>query len=349
MGERARFSAPPARPRAEVAFSAPQAQSGHEHAKTIPRRAQVFYNDANQAELFVETIMHPTIAKLLDAGPVVTDGAWGTQLAERGLPVGVSPDAWNLTHADQVEKVARAYAEAGSRVVLTNTFGANRFILARHGLAEQVAEINRAGVQISRRGAGGRAMVFASMGPSGVMLMMGQVSEGDLRAAFADQAQAMAEAGADGIVIETMSDPAEAALAVAAAHQTGLPVTACMTFDSGPKKDRTMMGATPEQAAEKLAAAGADVIGSNCGHGIADMIEVCRRLRAACDLPIWIKANAGLPEMVDGQAIYKQTPAEFAAYVAPLVEAGASFLGGCCGTTPAFIRAVAAALRGLGA
>jgi methionine synthase I (cobalamin-dependent) len=294
-----------------------------------------------------EAIMHPTIARLLEAGPVVTDGAWGTELAQRGLPTGVSPDAWNLTHAEEVETVARAYAEAGSRIILTNTFGANRFVLARHGLAGQVAEINRAGVQISRRGALGRAMVFASMGPSGVMLMMGQVSEDELRAAFADQAQALA--GADGIVIETMSDPAEAALAVAAAHQTGLPVVACMTFDCGPKKDRTMMGTTPEQAAEKLAAAGADVIGSNCGHGIGDMIEVCRRLHAACPQPIWIKANAGLPEMVEGRAVYRQTPAEFAACVAPLVEAGASLLGGCCGTTPEFICAVAAALRGRGA
>ncbi len=290
--------------------------------------------------------MHPTIAKLLSAGPVLTDGACGTQLQQRGLPIGESPDAWNLTHPEPVEEVARAYATAGSRIVLSNTFGANRFILARQGLADKVAEINRAGVQISRRGASGQAMVFASVGPSGVMLMMGQVSEADVQAAFAEQAQALAEAGADGIVIETMSDLAEAALAVAAAHATGLPVVACMTFDSGAKKDRTMMGATPEQAAEKLTAAGADVIGSNCGRGVADMVDVCRRLHAATDRPIWIKANAGLPEIVESQTIYKQTPADFAAYVPQLVEAGASFIGGCCGTTPEFIRAVAAALGG---
>jgi 5-methyltetrahydrofolate--homocysteine methyltransferase len=142
-----------------------------------------------------------------------------------------------------------------------------------------------------------------------------------------------------------MSDPAEAALAAAAAHETGLPVAACMTFDSGAKKDRTMMGATPEQAAERLTAAGADVIGSNCGQGIAGMVEVCRRLRAAVDRPIWIKANAGLPENVGGKTVYRQTPAEFAAYVPQLVAAGASFLGGCCGTTPEFIRAVAEKLK----
>jgi 5-methyltetrahydrofolate--homocysteine methyltransferase len=293
----------------------------------------------------VEKIMHATIAKLISAGPVVTDGAWGTQLQQRGLPVGACPDAWNLTQPDKVEEVARAYVEAGSRVILTNTFGANRHILSQHGLEGQVSEVNRAGVAISLRAAAGRAAVFASVGPSGLMLMMGQVSANELKAAFAAQVQAIAQAGADGVVIETMSDPAEAALAAAAAHETGLPVVACMTFDSGAKKDRTMMGATPEQAAEQLLAAGADVIGANCGQGIAGMVEVCRRLHAASDGPVWIKANAGLPERVGGQIVYRQTPAEFAAYVPQLVEAGASFIGGCCGTTPEFIRAVAERLK----
>ena len=289
--------------------------------------------------------MHPTIAKLMSAGPVAARRRLGTELQQRGLPIGACPDAWNLTQPEKVEEVARSYVEAGSRVILTNTFGANRFTLARHGLAEKVAEINRAGVELSRRAAGGRAMVFASVGPSGLMLMMGQVSEDDLKAAFAEQAQAIAAAGADGIAIETMSDVAEAALATAAAHATGLPVVACMTFGSGAKKDRTMMGVTPEQAAEQLTAAGADVIGSNCGQGIAGMVEICRRLHAATDRPIWIKANAGLPEMVDGKTVYRQTPAEFAAYVPQLIEAGTSFIGGCCGTTPEFIRAVAERLE----
>jgi 5-methyltetrahydrofolate--homocysteine methyltransferase len=289
--------------------------------------------------------MHPTIANLTAAGPVVTDGAWGTQLQERGLPVGACPDAWNLAEPAKVEEVARSYVDAGSHVILTNTFGANRFILARQGLAERVAEVNRAGVAISRRAAGDRAKVFASVGPSGVMLIMGQVREEDLKAAFAEQARAIAEAGADGIVVETMSDPAEARLAVAAAHETGLPVVACMTFDSGAKKDRTLMGTTPEQAAEQLTAAGADVIGSNCGQGIAGIVEVCRRLRSATDRPIWIKANAGLPEIVDGKTVYKQTPVQFAGYVPQLIEAGASFIGGCCGTTPEFIRAVVKSLQ----
>jgi methionine synthase I (cobalamin-dependent) len=290
--------------------------------------------------------MHQTIARLISAGPVATDGATGTQLQQRGLPIGMCPDVWNLTQPEKVEEVARCYVEAGSLVILTNTLLANRFVLARQGLAEKVAEVNRAGVEISRRAAGTRAMVFASVGPSGLMLMMGQVSEDDLKAAYTEQVQAIAEAGADGIAIETMSDVAEAALATAAAHATGLPVVACMTFGSGAKKDRTMMGVTPEQAAEQLTAAGADVIGSNCGQGIVGMVEICRRLHAAADGPIWIKANAGLPEVVDGKTVYKQTPAEFAAYVPQLLEAGAALIGGCCGTTPEFIRAVAEKLRG---
>jgi len=290
--------------------------------------------------------MHETLEKLVSAGPVVTDGAWGTQMQQRGLPQGACPDAWNLAEPDRVEAVARSYVEAGSQVILTNTFGANRFILARHKLEDNVAQINRTGVEISKRAAGDDALVFASIGPSGVMLMMGETTEDELRAAFAVQAAAMAEGGADAIVIETMTDPAEARLAVAAARDTGLPIVACMTFDSGPEQDRTMMGTMPEQAAEQLTAAGADVIGSNCGQGIAGFIGICRRLHAATDRPIWIKANAGLPELVDGRTIYRQTPAEFAEYVPQLVEAGASFIGGCCGTTPETIRAVREKLTG---
>jgi 5-methyltetrahydrofolate--homocysteine methyltransferase len=287
-----------------------------------------------------EDLMHATLEKLIAGGPVVTDGAWGTQLQQRGLPVGQHPDGWNLDHAGEVEAVARAYVEAGSQVILTNTFGANHFILGRHQLADRAAEINRAGVQISCRAAAGRAKVFASMGPTGIMLMMGEVSEDDVQVAFAEQARAMADAGADGIVVETMSDPAEARLAVAAAKETGLPVVACMTFDSGAKKDRTMMGTTPEQAAEALLGAGADCVGANCGQGIAGYVEICRRLHAAGGGPVWIKANAGLPEARGDKAVYAQTPEQFADFVPQLVQAGAGFLGGCCGTTPDFIRAV---------
>lgn len=284
--------------------------------------------------------MHALLNDLLAAGPVLTDGAWGTQLQARGLALGEFPDVWNLTQPDRVEAVARAYVEAGSQVILTNTFGANRLRLLEAGLAEKVSEINRRGAEISRRAASGRAKVFASIGPSGKMLAAGEVTTDELRAAFEEQARALAAGGADALVVETMSDLEEAAIAVTAAKQTGLPVVACMVFDSGRNKDRTMTGVTPEQSAAGLAAAGADVIGSNCGQGIAGFVNLCRRLRAATDRPIWIKANAGLPELVDGRAIYRATPEEFASYIPALLEAGASFIGGCCGTSPEFIRAV---------
>ncbi len=292
--------------------------------------------------------MHPAIEKLLAAGPIAADGAWGTQLQQRGLPLGACPEMWNVQRPDLVEAVGRAYVEAGSDVILTNTFGANRFILARHQLADQVAPLNEAGAAISLRAAKGRAAVFASIGPTGVMLMMGQTSEDELRAAFLEQAQALARAGVDGLVIETMSDPAEAVLAVAAAHETGLPVVACMTFDSGAKLDRTMMGTTPEQAAEQLLAAGADCVGSNCGHGIEGMLEICRRLHAASGRPVWIKANAGLPKMQDGKAIYAQTAEEFADHVPALIANGAGMIGGCCGTTPEFVIGVCGRMKAKG-
>lgn len=286
--------------------------------------------------------MHPVLETLLAHGTVVTDGAWGTELQRRGLPVGACPDLWNLSEPSRVEEVARAYVDAGSQVILTNTFGANRFVLKRHQASEQVAEINRRGVEISRRAAGAKAKVFASLGPTGVMLMMGEASEDDVQAAFAEQAAAMAAAGADGLVIETMSDPAETKLAVAAAKATGLPVVACMVFDSGKNLDRTMMGTTPEQAAETLLEAGADLIGSNCGQGVAGFVPICKRLHAASGRPVWIKANAGMPEMIGGQTVYAQTPEQFTAYLPALVEAGAGLVGGCCGTSPAFIRALVA-------
>jgi methionine synthase I (cobalamin-dependent) len=182
--------------------------------------------------------------------------------------------------------------------------------------------------------------VFASIGPSGKMLFAGEISPEDLQAAFAEQARTLADSGADGIVIETMAELAEAKLAVSAARETGLPVVACMVYDSGQQLDRTMMGVTPEQAAQELTQAGADVIGANCGQGIAGYVEICRRLRAATDRPLWIKANAGTPRVVDGEVIYEATPDEFASHGPALVEAGAQFIGGCCGTGPEFIQAL---------
>ena len=285
--------------------------------------------------------VHPTIELLLSRGPVLTDGAWGTQLQARGLASGEFPDLWNLTHPERVLEVARAYVEAGSRVILTNTFGANRIRMHECTANGRLEEVNRRGVQISREAARGRAAVFASIGPSGKLLLSGEVSEGELREAFSRQARALAGAGADALVVETMTDLAEAKLALLAARETGLPVVACMVFDSGKDKDRTMMGDTPEKVTSTLLEHGADVIGANCGQGIEGFTTVCKRLRAATDRPIWLKPNAGMPVIVNGIAQYDTSPEAFAGVVPELVRLGASFIGGCCGTTPDFIWAVA--------
>ena len=275
----------------------------------------------------------------------MVDGAWGTQLQSRGLPPGTCPDGWSLSHPDAVESVARTYVEAGSRIILTNTFGANRFVLEGHGLAGDVERINRVGSEISKRAAMDRALVFGSVGPTGKMLMMEECTEGEMFEAFAAQVAGLVAGGADGIVIETMTDPAEAALAVKAAKASGVPVVVSFVFDSGEGLDRTMMGTTPEQAVAVAMESGADVVGANCGQGIEGFASLCSRMKAATELPIWIKANAGLPELVDGATVYRTTAAQFADQVPALIEAGASFVGGCCGTTPEFIRETAIRIR----
>lgn len=278
---------------------------------------------------------------------VVTDGAWGTQLQWRGLEPGACPELWNATDPQAVTEVARAYVEAGSEIILTNTFGANRFILARHGAAERAAELAEAGVALSREPTGGCVQVFASMGPTGQILMMGEVDEEEVYAAFAEQAAALERGGADAVVIETMTEPAEVALALRAVREnTSLPAVVSLTYDSGADGTATMMGATPAAVAEQFGGQ-AGAVGANCGAGPEGFIRVVQAYRAATDLPVWVKANAGLPEMVDGKITYRLTPEAFAQYVPRLVEAGANFIGGCCGTGPEHIRAVREVVDGL--
>jgi methionine synthase I (cobalamin-dependent) len=284
--------------------------------------------------------MTPLLTSLLTSIPVITDGAWGTQLQGLGLPSDECPDGWNLTHPDRVLTVAARYVEAGSKVILTNTFRSNRIALEGFGLTDKCGDINRAGVRISREAAGQRARVFASMGPSGKLLLSGEVTEDQLASAFAEQAGALASAGADGIVVETMSDLEEATIAVRAAKATGITVVASLVFDSGKERDRTMMGSTPEDVAAALVEAGADVVGANCGLGVEGYVPIGRRLCAVTDRPVWIKPNAGLPAVVDGRATYKTTPEEFATAARALRDAGVHFIGGCCGTSPEFIRAL---------
>ena len=311
--------------------------NGKSHRKEPTKIGKLDAPDTPRLDHFISIVDNNRMktSSWFAAGTYILDGGWGTQLQLRGLPIGEHPDLWNLTHPDKVREVAEAYIQAGCDIILTNTFGANRFLLARHGAEDKVAELNRAGVRLSKEAARKQnRRVFASMGPSGIMLMSGTVTPEELYTAFLEQAEAIAAEVPDGIVIETMSDPEEAVLAVRAAKMTGLPVAACMVFDTGKNKDRTMMGTTPEQAVELLTVAGADIIGANCGQGIDGFVPICQRMRAVTTLPLWMKANAGLPEIVDDKTVYRQTPEHFATSAQDLSAAGANFIGGCCGTTP---------------
>jgi len=270
--------------------------------------------------------------------PLIIDGAWGTQLQERGLPVGACPELWNAEHPEAVEAVARAYVDAGADIILTNTFGANRFVLDRHGAATRVTELARLGAEISRRAAGEQTRVFGSIGPSGRMLITEEVTPEELAEGFAETARALKEGGADGLVVETMSDIDEARIAVTAALATGLPVVLSMVYDGGGDGPHTMMGNRPQNVVEAMKDHDLLAIGANCGRGAGEFHAVCAALKAATDLPLWIKPNAGMPRMESGKAIYDTAPEEFLAEAVQLVEEGAAFIGGCCGTTPAFIE-----------
>jgi 5-methyltetrahydrofolate--homocysteine methyltransferase len=278
---------------------------------------------------------------LVESASVLTDGAWGTELQFRGLPIGACPDLWNLENPDAVTAVATSYVEAGSEVILTNTFRANGISLAPFGLASQVTSINHAAAAISRRAAAGRALVFGSIGPTGEVLAVTEELRDQIYGVFHQQAIALAETGVDALLIETMSDIEEAKIALDAALTTDLPVIVSFAFDTGKNKDRTMTGVTPEQAAREVTAGGALGVGANCGVGIEASIGICRRLRAATNLPLWIKPNAGLPEVVGGQVRYNTSPEQFASHISGLLQSGAKFVGACCGSNPRFIRAAA--------
>ena len=271
---------------------------------------------------------------------LIADGGWGTEFVQRGLGPGEAPEAWNLERRADVFAVASSYVQAGAEIILTNTFGGTRMKLAKAGLESKTRDINLIGVEISKQAAGNRSLVFASIGPTGeFMKPLGLVSEEEMFQDFAEQAKALAAGGSDGIVIETMTALAEAKAALRATKEnTTLPVAVTMTFDKGKKGYATIMGIRPEQAALELEKGGADIVGANCGAGIDNMMEVIRAMRGATTLPIWCKPNAGLPELVGGQTVYRETPEVMASKIKNLAEAGANIVGGCCGTTPAHIR-----------
>jgi 5-methyltetrahydrofolate--homocysteine methyltransferase len=279
------------------------------------------------------------------AGVVIGDGAMGTELQRAGLPIGECGESWALAHPDRLQAIHEAYLAAGSEVILTNSFGANPWVLGRYELADQYERLNREAATIARRAAGGAAIVLGDIGPCGQFLRpLGEVDPARLAEAFRRQAHALLDGGADGIIVETMSAIEEAVVAVEAAREAGAPVVAAsMAFDELPNGSvRTMMGVSPEQAARALAAAGADILGANCGTRMrpASFVAVVRACRGVATVPVMIQANAGQPELIDGAAVYRLPPDAFAEGMAPVLEAGTAILGGCCGTTPAHIEAL---------
>jgi 5-methyltetrahydrofolate--homocysteine methyltransferase len=293
--------------------------------------------------------MKPTtsLKEVLRERRLVSDGAMGTQLQAAGLEPGGCGEAWNLTHPERILDIQRRYVEAGADCLTTNTFGGCRMMLERHGHGDEVEAINRAGVEIARSAFGDRAgFVLGDVGPfGGVMEPYGDVEPDEVRRAFEEQARALVSAGVDAIIVETQTSLDELGLAIDGARAAGVPcVIASLAFDVSPDGDliRTMMGASPEEAAAFAGDRGADVVGLNCGTSI-DMLrarEVVSLYRSACDLPIMVQPNAGLPVLEGLRTVYKQTPEQMVEGVAELLEAGAGIVGGCCGTTPEHIRAL---------
>ncbi len=271
---------------------------------------------------------------------LLLDGAWGTMLFEKGLAAGECPELWNLTHRDKVLDIAKSYIGAGADIIETNSFGASEVKLELYGLADHVKDINLEAAMISREAAGPDKYVFGAVGPTGKILMMGDITEGQMYETFSEQCKVLEKGGADAIIIETMTALDEALLAVCAAKENAsLPVICTFTFDKAADNSyRTMMGVSPIEMASTLINAGVDMIGTNCGNGFDGMIEISKEIRKDFpEFPFVVQANAGLPQLINGKNIFPEGSEEMAAKIPQLIDLGINIIGGCCGTTPEYI------------
>jgi 5-methyltetrahydrofolate--homocysteine methyltransferase len=280
---------------------------------------------------------------LKEGKTLISDGAWGTFLQAEGLQSGECPEEWNASHPEVVESIARSYIEAGSDMVETNTFGGSRYKLNMFAMGEKTYELNKAGAELSRKAAGDDHWVLGSIGPSGTILMMGEVSEDELYEDFLIQVQGLADGGVDALCIETFSALDEAEIAIRAAKTSKLPIICTFTFENG----FSMMGVTPEAYAEKMLELGVDVLGTNCGNGLDGMVDYVTAIRTVAPKhPILIHANAGLPIIKGTETVYPETPDHMALQVPEIINAGAKIIGGCCGTGPKHIEKMCKKVRG---
>lgn len=291
------------------------------------------------------------LIEALAAGPLCGDGAMGTLLMARGMAGGSCGMAWNIDQPEDVIAIHRAYREAGSRLITTNSFGGSRFILALHGRAADVRDLNIAAAKVARTAAGDDAWVLGDVGPCGDFLEpVGDLTEDEVRDAFRDQIEGLIAGGADAILVETMSDPGEMILGIEAAHacDPNIPVIATYAFQKTADGGfRTMMGSTVADAIGKAVDAGAAVVGANCGSSLDldDYVTLCKEIVVAGGpAHVIIQPNAGAPQQVGGQTVYLATPAQMADTARRLLDAGARIIGGCCGTTPEHLAAIAKAV-----
>jgi 5-methyltetrahydrofolate--homocysteine methyltransferase len=306
-------------------------------------------NNIRGGEKMTQPSLPPFREALLAGRRLVCDGAMGTELQRRGLPPGRCSDVWNLENPAAVADVHQQYAAAGAEILLTNTFGTNRYRLAHYGMGDKVAQVARAGVAILRNAVPTGAWLFGEMGPLGEFLEpVGDVSREDAVAAFSEPAQVFADEGVDAIIIETIAALDEMECAIEAVRSvTTLPLVACFTFEKSPVGLRTMTGATPEACATLLRELAVDAAGCNCGTDL-DAEAYCQLVATfarVAGVPVIVEPNAGTPDLIDGRIVYRASPEDMAQWVPALVDAGARIIGGCCGTTPDHIRAMARALH----
>lgn len=290
--------------------------------------------------------MRNFIRALAESAVLVADGATGTQLQKMGLKPGASPEAWNLDNPDAIRALHRGYIEAGAQVILTNTFGGTRIRLARHGLEGRVRAINAAAARLAREMAGESVFVFGDIGPIGELLKpLGKVSYDEAVAAFCEQAEGLLDGGqVDAILVETMSDINEAKAALEGVRRVSadIPVLVTFSFDT---HGRTMMGLKPEKAAREMWALGVTAVGANCGRTLTETLTAIEQMRAAVpEAVLMAKPNAGLPHASQGSIVYDVTPEVMGVYALQFAAQGVKIFGGCCGSAPEHIAAIAQAL-----